>query len=140
MGWSFLLSSVPRRRELALKRKLSFPVSRMWQRWVRRSSRAVVILASPKTVAPFAEAKVGGDDHAGALVELAQQVEEQRSTRRAERKVSELIQDQQIETDQRLGDLASLASGLFLLERIDQFDGREEADLSAIVLDSLDAR
>src|SRR5690606_36583306 len=37
--------------ELALKRKLSFPVSRMGQRWVRRSSRAVVILASPKTVA-----------------------------------------------------------------------------------------
>ncbi len=37
--------------ELALKRKLSFPVSRMWQRWVRRSSKAVVILVSPKTVA-----------------------------------------------------------------------------------------
>ena len=37
--------------ELALKRKLSFPVSRMWQRWVSRSSSAVVILASPKTVA-----------------------------------------------------------------------------------------
>lgn len=37
--------------ELALKRKLSFPVSRIWQRWVRRSSKAVVILASPKTVA-----------------------------------------------------------------------------------------
>jgi hypothetical protein len=37
--------------ELALKRKLSFPVSRMWQRWVRRSRSAVVILASPKTVA-----------------------------------------------------------------------------------------
>ena len=36
---------------LALKRKLSFPVSRMWQRWVRRSRSAVVILASPKTVA-----------------------------------------------------------------------------------------
>ena len=33
--------------ELFLKRKLSFPVSRMWQRWVRRSSRAVVIFASP---------------------------------------------------------------------------------------------
>ena len=28
---------------------------------------------------PFAEAEVGGDDDAGALVELAQQVEEQRA-------------------------------------------------------------
>ena len=37
--------------ELLLKRKLSFPVSRMWQRWVRRSSRAVVIFGSPNTVA-----------------------------------------------------------------------------------------
>ena len=34
-----------------LNRKLSFPVSRMWQRWARRSSSAVVILASPNTVA-----------------------------------------------------------------------------------------
>ena len=37
--------------ELALKRKLLFPVSRTWQRWVSRSSSAVVILASPNTVA-----------------------------------------------------------------------------------------
>lgn len=36
---------------LALNRKLSFPVSRMWQWWVRRSSSAVVILASPNTPA-----------------------------------------------------------------------------------------
>jgi hypothetical protein len=37
--------------ELALKRKLSLPVSRMWQWWVSRSSSAVVILASPNTPA-----------------------------------------------------------------------------------------
>ena len=36
--------------ELALNLKLSFPVSKMWQRWVRRSSKAVVILASRKTL------------------------------------------------------------------------------------------
>lgn len=65
--------------ELALKRKLSFPVSRTWQRWVRRSSKAVVILAVVEDGGPFAEAEVGGDDDAGALIELAQQVEEQRS-------------------------------------------------------------
>jgi hypothetical protein len=33
--------------ELALNRKLSFPVSRMWQWCVRRSRSAVVIFASP---------------------------------------------------------------------------------------------
>ncbi|ESY94855.1 hypothetical protein X738_23150 [Mesorhizobium sp. LNHC209A00] len=37
--------------ELFLKRKLSFPVSRMWQWWVSLSRSAVVILASPKTLA-----------------------------------------------------------------------------------------
>ena len=36
---------------LALNLKLSFPVSRMWQWWVSLSSRAVVILASPNTLA-----------------------------------------------------------------------------------------
>jgi hypothetical protein len=66
--------------ELFLKRKLSLPVSRMWQRWVRRSSSAVVIFGSPKTVVriaedggPFAEAEVRRDDDAGALAELAEQ-------------------------------------------------------------------
>ncbi len=37
--------------ELALNLKLSVPVARMWQRWVKRSSKAVVILAWPNTVA-----------------------------------------------------------------------------------------
>jgi hypothetical protein len=36
---------------LSLKRKLSLPVSMIWQWWARRSSRAVVILASPNTAA-----------------------------------------------------------------------------------------
>jgi hypothetical protein len=36
---------------LALNRKLSLPVSRMWQWCVSRSSSAVVILASPNTSA-----------------------------------------------------------------------------------------
>jgi len=35
---------------LCLKRHDSLPVSTMWQRWVRRFSSAVVILASPKTL------------------------------------------------------------------------------------------
>lgn len=34
---------------------------------------------------PFAEAEVGGDSDAGALLEFAQQIEEQRAARGAER-------------------------------------------------------
>ena len=87
--------------ELALKRKLSFPVSKMWHRWVRRSSSAVAILASPNTVAHSLKlrlvvmrclagecAAIAEKDDAGTLVELAQQVEEQRSARGAERQVA----------------------------------------------------
>jgi len=42
---------------------------------------------------PFAEAEIGGDDDAGALVKLAQQVEPQRAALGAERQISKLIED-----------------------------------------------
>ncbi len=45
---------------------------------------------------PFAEAEIGRDDDAGSLVELAQQVEEQRAARGAERQVFEFVQDDEI--------------------------------------------
>jgi hypothetical protein len=38
-------------------------------------------LCIPEDLRPFREAEVGGDDHAGALVELAEQMEEQCTTR-----------------------------------------------------------
>ena len=89
---------------------------------------------------PFAEAEVGGDRHAGALVELAQQMEQQGPARGAEWQVSQLVQDHEIELGQTFGNLPRLALGLFLFERVDQFDGREEADLPAVMLDGLDAK
>jgi hypothetical protein len=74
---------------LALIRKLSLPVSRMWQRWVKRSRSAVVILGSPKTVAHSLKlrfvvitARQGiaqqcpERDDSGAFVKFAEQVEE----------------------------------------------------------------
>jgi hypothetical protein len=88
---------------------------------------------------PFAEAEVGGDDDAGALVELAEQMEEQRPARGAERQVAQLVEDHEVEAGQAFGDLPGLALGLFLFEGVDQFDGREEADLAAVMLDGLDA-
>jgi hypothetical protein len=45
----------------------------------------------------------------------------------------------EIELGQAFRGLAGLALGLFLFEGIDQFDGREEADLSAVMFDGLDA-
>ena len=65
---------------------------------------------------PFAEAQVGGDDDAGALVEFAQQMEEQRTARGTERQVAQFVQDHEIEARQAFGDLAGLALGLFLFQ------------------------
>ena len=88
---------------------------------------------------PFAEAEVGGDDDASAFVKLAQQMEEQRPARGAEGQISQLIEDHEIEAGQAFSDLPRLSLGLLLFEGVDQFNGGEEADLAAVVLDGLDA-
>ena len=46
------------RLELCRNRQESLPVSMMWQWWVRRSSKAVVILASPNTLDYSANARL----------------------------------------------------------------------------------
>ena len=66
-------------------------------------------------------------------------MEQQRATRGTERQVSQFVQDHQVGFDQHLGDLSSLALGLFLLRRIDQFDRRQEAHALTVMLDGLDA-
>ena len=88
---------------------------------------------------PFTEAEVGCDDDAGALIELAQKVEQQRTAGRAERQVAEFIKDNQVDFGQHLSHLPSLPKGLFLLQCVDQFDGRVEAHFASVVLDGLDA-
>ena len=44
-----------------------------------------------KDAGAFTEAQVSGDDDAGAFIQLAQKVEEQRAARGAERQISQLI-------------------------------------------------
>ena len=79
---------------------------------------------------PFTEAEVGGDDDAGAFVELAQQVEQQRPARSTEWQISQLVEDYEVELGHAFGDLVGLALGLLLFKGIDHFDGGEEADLA----------
>ena len=49
-------------------------------------------------------------------------------------------QDHQVGFDQRLSDLPGLALGLFLLQRVDQFNRREEADALSVMLNGLNAK
>ena len=97
-------------------------------------------LGIPKDASPFTEAEVGGDDNAGALIEFAQQMEEQCAARGAERQISQLVQDDQIEFGQTVGDLSRFAFCFFQLKGIDQFNSREETNLSTVMLDGLDTK
>src|SRR6185437_12815406 len=45
---------------------------------------------------PLAEAEIGGDNDAGLLVELAQQMEEQCAAGGAERQVAEFVEDDEV--------------------------------------------
>src|SRR5271156_306401 len=88
---------------------------------------------------PLAKAEIGRDDNAGALVELAQQMEEQGSAGGAEREVAEFVEDDEVGVGEAPRDLSWLSLKLFLFEGVDEFDGGEEPDALAVVLDGLDA-
>ena len=75
----------------------------------------------------------------GALVELAQQMEEQGPAGGAERQVAKLVEDDEIGVGEPRRDLARFALKLFLFESVDEFDGGEEPDALAVMLDGLDA-
>lgn len=74
---------------------------------------------------PFAEARVSSDNDAGALVEFVQQVEQRCPANRTERYVVQLVKDNEVEAQPTLGELICLVCGLLLLQRVNQFDGRE---------------
>lgn len=56
-------------------------------------------------------------------------MEQQGPARGAEWQLSQLVQDHNVELGQGFCDLPGLSFGLFLIEGVDQFDGREEAGL-----------
>ena len=76
---------------------------------------------------PFTEGEVGGDDYRSLFVELADQVKQQLATSQSEGKITQLVQDDEVEA----GELARKRSGFadpgLLFEAIDQIDGVEEA-------------
>src|ERR1700677_5200966 len=77
---------------------------------------------------PLAEAEIGRDDDAGALVELAQQMEEQGAAGGAERQVAKLVEDDEIGVGKSRRDPARFALKLLLFKSVDEFDGGEAPD------------
>ena len=57
-------------------------------------------------VRPFAESQIGRDDDRGALVETADQVEEQLAASLREGQIAEFVEDDEVETREIVGELA----------------------------------
>ena len=66
-------------------------------------------------------------------------MEEQGPAGGAERQVAKLVEDDEIGVGEPGCDLAGFALKLLLFESVDKFDGGEEADTLAVMLDGLDA-
>src|ERR1035441_3637590 len=88
----------------------------MWQWCVSRSSSAVVILASTNTLDHSAKSGLVGMT---TLVELREQMEQQRAARLAERQVAELVEDDDVHAQQTAGDATGFALDFLLLQRVD---------------------
>ena len=76
---------------------------------------------------PFSEGEVGGDDDGGLLVETADQVKEQLAAGLGERQVAELVEDDEVEAREMVGETALPAGAGLGLELVDQIDDVEEA-------------
>ena len=88
---------------------------------------------------PLSEAQIRRDDDARALVELAEQMEEQCAARGAERQVAELVENDEIGIGKPPSNLSRFSLKLLLFEGVDEFDRREEPDALAVMFDGLDA-
>src|SRR6202045_3357642 len=66
-------------------------------------------------------------------------MEEQGSAGSAERQVTKLVEDDEIGVGEPRRDLAGFALKLLLFESVDEFDGGDEPDALAVMLDGLDA-
>src|SRR5208283_4170324 len=76
---------------------------------------------------PFAEGEIGGDEDRGALVEPADEVEEELTAGLGERQVAELVEDDEVHAGEIIGDAALPARTRLGLELVDEIDGGEEA-------------
>jgi len=75
----------------------------------------------------FAEGEVGGDDDRGALVEAADQVEQELPARLRERYIAGLVEHDEVEARQVVGHAALLPATGLGFEPVDQINDVEEA-------------
>src|ERR1019366_1156744 len=75
---------------------------------------------------PFAKSEIGRHDHRGALVEAADHMEQKLPAGLREREIAELIEDDEVEAAEIIGEPPLPAGPSFGLEPVNQIDGVEE--------------
>jgi hypothetical protein len=73
-----------------------------------------------KHARPFAEGEIGGDNDGGALIELADQMEQQLTACLRERQIAKLIENDKVETTKVIGGPALFAVACFRFQTVDQ--------------------
>ena len=71
---------------------------------------------------PFAEGEIGGDDDRGALIEAADQVEQQLATGLSEGKISKFVEHDEVLAGEVIGSSALAAIAALGLEPVDEID------------------
>jgi len=82
----------------------------------------VVQLGVTEHTGPFCEAQVGGDDHAGFFIQLAEQMKQQGTASLTERQIPQFIKDYQIGMYEVVGQSSLPAVELFLFQCVHQFN------------------
>src|ERR1700724_4019156 len=80
---------------------------------------------------PFTEGEIGGDDDGRALVEPADEVEQQLAAGLSEREVAEFVEDDEVHPGQMLGDTTLPSVAGLDLQAVDEVDHVVEAAASA---------
>jgi len=80
---------------------------------------------------PLAEREIGGDDDGGALVEPADEVEQQLAAGFSEREVAEFVEDNEVHPGQMLGNTTLPSVAGLDLQAVDEVDHVVEASASA---------
>src|SRR6266478_5173274 len=81
---------------------------------------------------PFGKGEIGRQDDRGALVEAADQVEQHLAAADRERQITKLVEDDEIDADELVGEFAGFSGTRLGLELVDQIDCGEEAHARAV--------
>jgi hypothetical protein len=97
-------------------------------------------LGIAKDLRPLAKRQVGGNHHAGVLIQLGQKMKQQRTTNLTEWQIPQLIQNHQIHARQAQRQPSRFARCFLLLQRIDQIHRAIETHPLAVMPDAADSQ